>query len=165
MSLDLSSEAITWTGAEQYCLEVMKRLDIQRRSEEFCDVILNVGSGIHQARLKAHRNVLSAASPFFYNALNSDMKEKEEGVISLEETSKTIMDGVLEYMYTGYVDVSAENVPELFAQADYFILPESDVIFKQFYNTNTFPLQLCRGGSRGRVQGVRTPPAEMTCVF
>ena len=99
MSLDLSSEAITYTGAEQYGLEVMKRLDIQRRSEEFCDVILNVGSGIHQARLKAHRNVLSAASPFFYNALNSDMKEKEEGVISLEETSKTIMDGVLEYMY------------------------------------------------------------------
>lgn len=92
MSLDLSSEAITWTGAEQYCLEVMKRLDIQRRSEEFCDVILNVGSGIYQARLKAHRNVLSAAGPFFYNALNmySDMKEKEEGVISLGETSKTI---------------------------------------------------------------------------
>ena len=98
MSLDLSSEAITYTGAEQYCLEVMKRLDIQRRSEEFCDVILNVGSGIHQARLKAHRNVLSAASPFFYNALNTDMKEKEEGVISLEETSKTIMDGVLGYI-------------------------------------------------------------------
>ena len=132
MSLDLSSEAITWTGAEQYCLEVMKRLDIQRRSEEFCDVILNVGSGIHQARLKAHRNVLSAASPFFYNALNSDMKEKEEGVISLEETSKTIMDGVLEYMYTGFVDVSAENVPELFAQADYFILPSLTSFLSNF---------------------------------
>ena len=23
----------------------------------------------------------------------------------------------------------------------------------------------CRGGSRGRVQGVRTPPPEMTCGF
>lgn len=134
MSLDLSSEAITWTGAEQYGLEVIKRLDIQRRSEEFCDVILNVGSGIYQARLKAHRNVLSAAGPFFYNALNmnSDMKEKEEGVISLGETSKTIMDGVLEYMYTGYVDVSAENVPELFAQADYFILPSLTYFLSNF---------------------------------
>ena len=142
MSLDLSSEAITWTGAEQYCLEVMKRLDIQRRSEEFCDVILNVGSGIHQARLKAHRNVLSAASPFFYNALNSDMKEKEEGVISLEETSKTIMDGVLEYMYTGYVDVSAENVPELFAQADYFILPSLTYFLSNFI-IQTLSLSKC----------------------
>lgn len=77
---------------------------------------------------------------YLRQAPSFDMKEKEEGVISLEETSKTIMDGVLEYMYTGYVDVSAENVPELFAQADYFILTS----LTSFYHTNTFPPQLCK---------------------
>ena len=52
----------------QFCVEGMKRLNIQRRNEHLCDVILEVGSGDHQARLKAHKIVLCAASPFFYNA-------------------------------------------------------------------------------------------------
>ena len=87
-------------GQEKFCVEMMKRLKIQRRNEHLCDVILEVGSGDHQARLKAHKIVLCAASPFFYNALNIDMTEKKEGVIKLEQTSKAVMEDVLEYLYT-----------------------------------------------------------------
>ena len=87
-------------GQEKFCVEMMKRLKIQRRNEHLCDVILDVGSGDHQARLKAHKIVLCAASPFFYNALNIDMTEKKEGVIKLEQTSKAVMEDVLEYLYT-----------------------------------------------------------------
>ena len=105
-------------------MEMMKRLDIQRRNEQFCDVILEVGSGDDQARLKAHRVVLCAASPFFYNALNSDMKEKKEGVIRLEETSKAVMEELLEYLYTGHVDINETNANfDLLAAADYFVMP------------------------------------------
>ena len=81
MSLDLSSVTIMETDKDQFCVETMKRLDFQRKNEQFCDVI-------DQARQKAHRVVLCAVSPFFNNALNSDMKEKKEGVIRLEETTK-----------------------------------------------------------------------------
>ena len=105
-----------------FCVEMMKRLNIQRRSEDFCDVILEVGSGDDQARLKAHRIVLCAASPFFYNALNSDMKEKREGVIRLEETSKAVMEEVLEYLYTGHVDINEENVYDLMTSADFLLI-------------------------------------------
>ena len=101
----------------------MKRLDIQRRNEQFCDVILEVGSGDEQARLKAHKVVLCAASPFFYNALKSDMKEKKEGLIRLEETSKAVMEEVLKYLYTGHVDINDGNVFDLLAVADYFLIP------------------------------------------
>ena len=120
---DSTPKPITETDTQQFCVEMMKRLNIQRKNEQLYDVILQVGCGDHQARLKAHKNVLCAASPFFFNALNSDMKEKEEGVIRLEETSKAIMEGVLEFMYTGHVEVSEENVYELFTTADFFILP------------------------------------------
>jgi len=123
MALDLSSEAIGETDMELFCVEMMKRLDFQRRNEHFCDVILEVGSGDDQARLKAHRMVLCAASPFFYNALNSDMKEKKEGVIRLEETSKSVMEEVLEYLYTGHADINQQNAYHLMATADYFLLP------------------------------------------
>ena len=128
MAVDLSSEPITETEVEDFCAEMMKRLDIQRRNEHFCDVIVEVGSGDDQARLKAHRIVLCAASPFFYNALNSDMKEKKEGVIRLKETSKAVMEEVLEYLYTGYVYINEQNAHDLMAVADYFIIPSLKIL-------------------------------------
>ena len=120
--MDSILEPITETDEHKFCVEMMKRLDIQRRNEQFCDVILEVGSGDDQARFKAHRIVLCAASPFFYNALNSDMKEKKEGVIRLEETSKAVMEEVLEYLYTGHVDINENNAFDLIAAADYFLI-------------------------------------------
>ena len=132
MSLDLSSQPITDTYELQFCAEMMKRLDVQRRNEQFCDVILEVGSGDDQARLKAHRIVLCAASPFFYNALNSDMKEKKEGVIRLEETSKAVMEEVLEYLYTGHVDIKERNALDLLEIADFLDLPSLKELSSKF---------------------------------
>ena len=123
-------EPVTEVDSQQFCVEIMKRLDIQRRNEHLCDVILEVGED--QARLKAHRNVLCAASPFFYNALNTEMKEKEEGVIRLKDTSKALMERVLEYFYTGHVDISDNNAFELMAVADYFLMTSLKVLSSKF---------------------------------
>ena len=123
-------EPVTEVDSQQFCVEIMKRLDIQRRNEHLCDVILEVGED--QARLKAHRNVLCAASPFFYNALNTEMKEKEEGVIRLKDTSKVLMEQVLEYFYTGQVDINDNNAFELMAVADYFLITSLKLLSSKF---------------------------------
>ena len=141
MSVDLASEPISETERQQYCVEMMQRLNIQRRNEDSCDLILEVGSGDDQARLKAHRNVLCAASPFFYNALNTEMKEKKEGVIRLEEASKGLMEDIVEYLYTGHVEISERNAVDLLAMADYLIIPSlkvksCEVITQSMCHTN-----------------------------
>ena len=141
MSIDLASKPISETERQQYCVEMMQRLNIQRRNEDSCDVILEVGSGDDRARLKAHRNVLCAASPFFYNALNTEMKEKKEGVIRLEEASKGLMEDILEYLYTGHVEISERNAVDFLGMADYLIIPSlkaksSEVITQSMSHTN-----------------------------
>ena len=141
MSVDLAAEPISETERQQYCVEMMQRLNIQRRNEDSCDLILEVGSGDDRARLKAHRNVLCAASPFFYNALNTEMKEKKEGVIRLEEASKGLMEDILEYLYTGHVEISERNAVDLLAMADYLIIPSlraksCQVILQSMSHTN-----------------------------
>ena len=141
MSVDLASEPISETERQQYCVEMMQRLNIQRRNEDSCDLILEVGSGDDQACLKAHRNVLCAASPFFYNALNTEMKEKKEGVIRLEEAIKGLMEDILEYLYTGNVYISERNAVDLLAMADYLIIPSlkvksCEVITQSMSHTN-----------------------------
>ena len=139
MSLDLSSVTNIETDKDKFCVEMMKRLDLQRKNEQFCDVILEVGSGDDQARLKAHKVVLCAASPFFDNALNSDMKEKKEGVIRLEETSKAVMEEVLEYLYTGHVEIHEDNAFSLLEIADFLIVPSLKKLTCDFVSRQLSP--------------------------
>ena len=127
-AVDYLLEPVAETDKHLFCVEMTKRMDIQRRKEQFCDVVLEVGCDDDRARLQAHRIVLCAASPFFYHALNSDMKEKKEGVIRLEETSKAVMEDLLEYLYTGHVDINEHNAFDLLAAADFFIIPSLKVL-------------------------------------
>ena len=103
--------------AEQtsFCVELLKRLNMQRGQNYLCDVTLVAKEG---KEFKAHRNVLSAASPFFAKLLQSDMKEKEEGVIRFEEISELILADVLEFVYTGSVEINEGNAKELIIAAD-----------------------------------------------
>ncbi|CAH3173819.1 unnamed protein product, partial [Porites evermanni] len=117
---------------KDFCVEIMKRLNVQRKNEQFSDVVLEVGSGDDLACLKAHRIVLCAASPFFYNALNSNMKEKNEGVIRLENTSKAAMEELLEYLYTGHVGLTQSKAFDLLEVADFFVIPSLKEITSKF---------------------------------
>ena len=74
---------------------------------------------------KAHRNVLSAASPFFFKLLQSDMKENREGIVRFEEISGAVMEDVLEFIYTGSVGiyVTQENCKDLIDAANYLLIP------------------------------------------
>ena len=129
---DSSWEPIKEVDKQQFCVEMMKRLDIQRRNEQFCDVVLEVCNGEDLARFKAHRIVLCAASPFFYSALNNDMKESKEGLIRLEDTSKIAIEQLLDYLYTGHVDVTEHNAFDLLKIADFLVIPSLKKVSSKF---------------------------------
>ena len=85
-----------------------------------CDVMLIVQDG---REFKAHRRVLSEASPFFEKLLNSDMKETQEGVVRLEMFTESVMAATLQFIYTGDVQISAEdNARDIIVVADYLFL-------------------------------------------
>ena len=71
-----------------FCVELLKRLNLQRKQNYLCDITLVAKEG---KEFKAHKNVLSAASPFFVKLLQSEMRENEEGVIRFEEISELIL--------------------------------------------------------------------------
>ena len=110
------------SAAEQasFCVELMKRLNIERKQDYLCDITL---VSKDNRELKAHRNVLSAASPFFSKLLQSDMKENQEGIVRFEEISGSVIEDVLQFIYTGTVEVTQENSKELIAAGNYLIIP------------------------------------------
>ena len=103
-----------------FCVELAKRLNMLRRQDHLCDATLVTKD---DKEFKAHRNVLSAASPFFSKLLESDMRENREGIIRFEEISGVVMEDVLEFIYTGSVEVTQENSKDLIAAANYLLIP------------------------------------------
>ena len=103
--------------------ELVGRLDILRRNQSFCDMKVVV----KDKELAAHKAVLAAASPFFLSLLTSDMRESKEHLIriELEEATASVMEDVLQYIYTGNVSVTEENAHHLslIVTADYLLLP------------------------------------------
>ena len=85
-----------------------------------CEVILVVKDG---KEFKAHKQLLSEASPFLEKLLNSDMKESKEGIVCLEMFSESVMRNTLEFIYTGHVHVLTEdNARDLIVMADFIFL-------------------------------------------
>ena len=74
--------------------------------DQSCDVILVVEDG---KEFKAHKRVLSEASPFFEKLFNIDMKESKERMVRLEMFSESLMRNTLEFIYTGGVQILAEH--------------------------------------------------------
>ena len=106
--------------ASQHRQELIERLDALRREGRFCDVTVAVKG----QEFKAHKVMLAAASPFFLALLESDMRESNEQLISieLEEATSPVMEEVLKYIYTGNVSVTKEISHNLIATADYLLL-------------------------------------------
>ena len=115
----LDLEPITEAEQSSFCVEMMKRLNMERRQNYLCDITLVAKEG---NEFKAHRNILSAASPFFSKLLNSGMREKEEGVIRFEEISESILGVILKFIYTGSIKVNRKNAKNLIIAADYLLL-------------------------------------------
>ena len=113
-------QPISDTEQAAFCMELAKRLNMLRRQDHLCDITLVTKD---DKEFKAHRNVLSAASPFFSKLLKSDMKENQEGIVRFEEISGAVMEDVLEFIYTGSVEVTQENSKDLIASANFLVIP------------------------------------------
>ena len=113
-------EPIRVAEQSSFCVELLRRLNMQRGETYLCDITLVAKEG---TEFRAHKNVLSAVSPFFVKLLKTDMKEKEEGVIRFEEISKSILADVLDFIYTGSIKMKdEETAKELIFAAEYLLL-------------------------------------------
>lgn len=111
-----------------HCSELSRRQNEHRKTGLFCDVTLVFSSGgVSGGRvqtLSAHRSVLSAASQYFALLLGGQFSESLTGRVELREWSSPAgpdpdtVERVLQFMYTGQVRVTTNNVHEVLELAD-----------------------------------------------
>ena len=108
-----------------------------RKSQTFCDVYLVVDN----CRLPAHKVVLAASSPVFKASFTSELTGGDEFKVHLPEfiPETKIIEELLNYVYTGEVDISIENADELLVIADYFDVPSLKETCAEFLMINLKP--------------------------
>ena len=82
----------------------------------FTDVTLCVGTD----EIKCHRNVLAASSAFFLGMFQSELSESRQSKIPIKEMEASTLRLVLDYVYTGKVSLTVDNVQSVLSAANLF---------------------------------------------
>uniref|UniRef100_A0A672PED8 Kelch-like protein 41b n=1 Tax=Sinocyclocheilus grahami TaxID=75366 RepID=A0A672PED8_SINGR len=88
---------------------------------KFVDCTLKIGDRC----FPCHRLIMAACSPYFRELFFSeDGKEKESGKeVILDDVDPNIMDMIIQYLYSAEIDLTDDNVQEIFAVANRFQIP------------------------------------------
>uniref|UniRef100_A0A672G2I3 Kelch-like family member 40b n=1 Tax=Salarias fasciatus TaxID=181472 RepID=A0A672G2I3_SALFA len=70
-----------------------------------------------------HRLVLCACSSYFRSIFLSDLEESKKKEIVLEDVEPGVMGLVLKYLYTSKINVTEQNVQDIFAVANVYQIP------------------------------------------
>lgn len=84
----------------------------------FSDIVLEMNDG---KKLKAHRNILAARSPIFFEMLASDAK-KNNFEIEIKDVDYEIMKEILSFMYTGKIRNIRQEAISILIAANKFAL-------------------------------------------
>ncbi|XP_014243355.1 kelch-like protein 12 isoform X2 [Cimex lectularius] len=94
--------------------QLLLGLNTLRKRGEFCDVTISVEG----QKFPAHRNVLSAFSPYFKAMFLSHLVESRQNVVTLLGVEPEMVGLLLDYAYTSQIMITGTNVQALLSAAN-----------------------------------------------
>uniref|UniRef100_A0A1A8HSR0 Kelch-like 40b n=2 Tax=Nothobranchius kuhntae TaxID=321403 RepID=A0A1A8HSR0_NOTKU len=88
-------------------------------SDKLIDCVLK----IKDKEFPCHRLVLCACSSYFRSIFLSDLEESKKREIVLEDVEPGVMGLILKYLYTSKINVTEQNVQDIFAVANMYQIP------------------------------------------
>ncbi|XP_054621648.1 kelch-like protein 40b isoform X2 [Dunckerocampus dactyliophorus] len=88
-------------------------------SDKLVDCVLK----IKDKEFPCHRLVLCACSSYFRSIFLSDLDESKKREIVLEDVEPGVMGLILKYLYTSKINVTEQNVQDIFAVANLYQIP------------------------------------------
>lgn len=105
--------------SQDYGNDVLVKLNALRTEKSFTDATLCIGD----KEFPCHRNVLAVSSPYFKAMFTSDLRESKQAKIVINEISSSTMCSIIDYAYTGRIEISVDNAQELLAAGSLFHYP------------------------------------------
>ena len=86
--------------------------------------LIDVTICVQDQEFPCHRNVLAATSPYFRAMFTTDLNESKQDKINILEVDANSVQQVVEYAYTGRIEITKNNAQNLLAVASLFqIIP------------------------------------------
>ncbi|XP_072262421.1 kelch-like protein 5 isoform X2 [Pyxicephalus adspersus] len=93
--------------------QTFKKMESYLRHKQLCDVILIAGD----RRIPAHRLVLSSVSDYFAAMFTRDVREAKQEEIKMEGVEPNALWALVQYSYTGRLELKEENIESLLSTA------------------------------------------------
>ncbi|CAH2222245.1 zinc finger and BTB domain-containing 8A [Pelobates cultripes] len=112
---------------------LLQQLDDQRRRDLFCDCNILVEGKM----FKAHRNVLFASSGYFKMLLSQSCKDVgQPTTATFDVFSADTFTAILDYVYSGKLPLSGQNVIEVMSAASYLQMTDVINVCKMFIKSS-----------------------------
>ncbi|KAJ5075441.1 pep-cterm sorting domain-containing protein [Anaeramoeba ignava] len=85
---------------------------------------------------KTHKSILSSRSQYFKSLFNSKMKEFQENKLILKDFSSSILFPILNYFYSGKIEINSENAIEILMFSSKYLIDELIEICSNFIKNN-----------------------------
>ena len=119
--------SVTRERNEKYT-ELLQYANRKRLEGEFNDVTIQAG----EQSISANRMVLSCYSKFFESMFLSSLKERYQDTVVIQQFDGQSIKILIEFIYTGTVDINTDNVTSLLSTADYLQIDEVKVFCFEF---------------------------------
>ncbi|XP_071346859.1 actin-binding protein IPP isoform X3 [Trachinotus anak] len=122
-------------ASDRYARLILAQMNKMRLRTDFCDVGLRVGSRV----FRVHRLVLAASSPYFSALFSGGMSEVDKEEVQILGVETEVFEVLLDFIYTGVISVTVENVQELMVAADMLQLNEVVSVCGEFLKGHMDP--------------------------
>lgn len=106
------SDIFSFKDSELPC-HLLVQLNILRQERILTDVLLCTD----YQEIPCHRNVLVSSSPYFRAMFCNNFLESSQARVNLKGISSSVLTGIVDYVYTGCVTITMENVLPLMQAA------------------------------------------------
>ncbi|KAJ5080088.1 pep-cterm sorting domain-containing protein [Anaeramoeba ignava] len=90
----------------------------------------------NQISFKTHKSILSSRSQYFKSLFKSKMKEYQENKLILKDVSSSILSSILNYFYSGKIEINSENAVEILIFSSKYLIDELIEICSKFIKKN-----------------------------
>nr|XP_026695016.1 kelch-like protein 12 isoform X2 [Ciona intestinalis] len=114
-SLSGTSSVKEQTHNIDHASDLLQFANKSRQDGRFNDIIIRVG----EKNIPANKMVLSCYSKYFDTMFNTEMEEKYKDVVELQAVDAESVEKLVDFMYTGKININTNNVCDLLAVSDF----------------------------------------------
>ena len=125
---DMGDKRGHFSISAKHCHSLTDNLHKQQREGRFCDLKILIAGKI----INVHRSVLVATCPYFSSMYSSNMVESKSNQVELHCASPSAIQKLVDFMYSGEIEISKDNVQDILKGADHLLLEEVKEFCSEF---------------------------------